>query len=204
MVIPLDVIIGCHTSSSTLFPILFHGKHSSLYIHIIYTDGTLTANGNIFVWPSLHFVCREAIGFPLISRYLDARPVAKPMSFGDSTSPPVWWDKEKKSLSGWKSVWNGRWWTYWVDNSWVFCFDVLFFCLNCWADNGFPQWKKQERFWWFEMSIFIFFGQGNFLKCHSAFVPYYIALFWVYDPMCFSSDEVEIIYNPKNWVSPQS
>ena len=44
------------------------------------------------------------------------------------TSPPVWWDKEKRTCRceislKWKLV------NCWVDNSWVFWF-VLFFCLN--------------------------------------------------------------------------
>ena len=99
---------------------------------------------------------REAIEFPLISRYPGARPVAKPMSFGERRLRLSWWDKEKRACRceislKWKLV------NCWVDNSWVFWF-VLVFLSKRWADNVIRNERNRRGFDGF-LSIFIFFSR---------------------------------------------
>lgn len=105
MVIPLDVMIGYHTSidmkhmyfqyySTENNPHFYYQYHSvesnphCIYLHIqyIYMYMALSQQTETSLCDH-HHPCtprrREAIEFPLISRYPGARPVAKPMSFGE-------------------------------------------------------------------------------------------------------------------------
>ena len=71
---------------------------------------------------------REAIEFPLISRYPGARPVAKPMSFGERRLRLSGGTKKKEPVDA-KSLWNGSWWTVGLITLGYFGL-FLFFCLN--------------------------------------------------------------------------
>lgn len=157
-----------HSVESNPHCIYIYISTYTVYIHVY---GTFTANGNIFVRPSssVHSATPWGyrVSFDLTVPGRKARSEAYELRW--ETSPPVWWDKEKRACRceislKWKLV------NCWVDNSWVFWF-VLVFLSKLRADNVVRNERNRRGFDGF-LSIFIFFFQDNFLKCHSAFVSY--------------------------------
>ena len=132
-------------------------QRAPIYIHI-HVYGTFTANGNIFVRPSssVHSATPWGyrVSFDLTVPGRKARSEAYELRW--ETSPPVWWDKEKRACRceislKWKLV------NCWVDNSWVFWF-VLVFLSKRWADNVIRNERNRRGFDGF-LSIFIFFSR---------------------------------------------